>query len=99
AGDGAADVLTIAAALGLRRGELFALRWADVDFERGLVKIHATNHRARISERTKTEAGERSVPLFESARKVLAAHKLATRFDRPEDFVFANSVGTPMDPG
>jgi integrase len=37
--------------------------------------------------------------LFESARKVLAARKLRTRFGRPEDFVFGSVVGTPLDPG
>jgi integrase len=84
---------------GLRRGELFALTWADIDFEKRMIRVHATNHRARIEESTKTEAGERFVPLFDSARKVLAARKLRCEYNQPVDFVFGNSVGTAMDPG
>ena len=38
------------------------------------------------------------MPLFESARKALAARKLATRFNRDEDFVFSTVVGTPLNP-
>jgi integrase len=94
----ARDVLLVAASLGLRRGELLALRWADVDFEARLVRVHATNDAGLVSETTKTEAGERSVPLFESARKALAARKLRTRFNRDEDYVFATAVGTPLNP-
>jgi integrase len=94
----ARDVLLVAASLGLRRGELLALRWADVDFEQRLVRVHATNDAGTVSETTKTEAGERSVPLFESARRSLAARKLATRFNRDFDFVFTTAVGTPLNP-
>jgi integrase len=50
-----------------------------------------------VSETTKTEAGERSLPLFESARKALAALKLRSRFTRDQDFVFATAVGTPLN--
>ena len=40
------------------------------------------------------------MPLFDSARKVLAARKLRSReYNRPEDFVFGSTVGTPMEPG
>lgn len=94
----ARDAMVVATATGVRRGELFAMRWDDVDWERRTIRIHATNHGARVEETTKTEAGERTVPLFESARKVLAARKLRTRFDQPQDFVFGTSVGTPTDP-
>lgn len=39
------------------------------------------------------------MPLFDSARKVLAARKLRTgEYNRPSDFVFSTSVGTPVDP-
>ena len=77
----AREAITVAAVTGLRRGELFALRWEDVDFRARTIRVHATNHRAQITENTKTEAGERFVPLFESARKVLVARKLRTRFN------------------
>jgi integrase len=95
----AREPITVAAVTGLRRGELLALRWEGVAFTARTIRVHATNHRGRISEHTKTEAGERFVPLFESARKVLAARKLRIGYSRPTDLVFGNVVGTPMDPG
>jgi integrase len=94
----ARPVFVVAAVCGLRRGELFALRWADVDFESGMLHVHASNYGGAITA-TKTEAGERFVPLFQSARAALAEAKLRSRFARPEDFVFATAVGTPLDPG
>ena len=97
----APEALTLAAALGLRRGELFALRWSDVDFKAALVRVHATNERAVLTETTKSEAGERAVPLFESARRVFRARQLRLdpRLCRPDVPVFATAVGTPLDPG
>jgi integrase len=62
--------------------------------------VRRSNYRAEIAE-TKTEAGERNVPLFESVRKVLAARKLRVeaQFTSPGDYVFASKVGTAIDPG
>jgi integrase len=58
-------VIHTVAALGLRRGEAFALRWRDIDFDERIVHVHATNHRDRIADRTKTTAGRLpGAPLF-----------------------------------
>lgn len=71
-----------------------------MDFDARLVRVHATNDRGAIIETTKSEAGERAVPLFESARKVLAARKLRTKtYVRDEDVVFGTVLGTPLEPG
>jgi len=51
-----------AAAGGLRRGEVFALRRADVDFAGPEITVR----------RSKTDAGSRTVPMFRSVRKDLA---------------------------
>jgi integrase len=66
--------------------------------ESGMLHVHASNYGGAVTA-TKTEAGERFVPLFQSARAALAEAKLRSRFARPEDFVFATAVGTPLDPG
>jgi hypothetical protein len=56
--------ITVLASLGLRRGELFALRWSAVSFDEQLVYVRATNHRGVVTERTKSKAGTRIAPLF-----------------------------------
>jgi integrase len=90
--------ILLAAIAGLRRGEIFALRWADVDFERRIIRVHASNQGAGLVTETKTAAGERLVPMFGSLRAVLLEHKAATPFKRPEDFLFATPAGTPESP-
>ncbi len=94
----AQDAILVASATGLRRGELFGLTWADVDFDQRIITVRQSNYGAEIST-TKTSAGERTVPLFESVRKVLLARKIKTRFSDPDDYVFASTIGTPLDPG
>jgi integrase len=88
ASDEARPVFELAASLGLRRAELLALTWADLDFESR--EIHV-----RVS---KTEAGERAVPMFGSARRVLLEQKARSPFKRPHDLVFPTVVGTPEQP-
>jgi integrase len=93
----AAAIFTLAASLGLRRGELYALRWEAVDFAAGLVHVVASNDRGVITP-TKTAAGERVVPMFGSARLVLLEQKARSRWSRPHDLVFPTAVGTPQNP-
>ena len=58
-------VVILAIHTGMRRGELLSLRWANVDFERGL--IHVMN-----SQREKTKSGHsRSIPMNQIARREL----------------------------
>jgi integrase len=92
-----AAIFTLAASLGLRRGELYALRWNAVDFAAGLVRVVTSNDRGVITA-TKTAAGERVVPMFGSARLVLLEQKARSRWSRPHDLVFPTAVGTPQNP-
>ena len=58
-------VVILAIHTGMRRGELLSLRWANVDFERGL--IHVMN-----SQREQTKSGHsRSIPMNGIARREL----------------------------
>jgi integrase len=90
--------ILLAATAGLRRGEIFALRWDDVDFDARTIRVHASNHGAGLITETKTAAGERLVPMFGSVRAVLLEHKAATAFKQPDDLLFATMFGTPESP-
>ncbi|MGH3015110.1 MAG: tyrosine-type recombinase/integrase, partial [Gaiellaceae bacterium] len=60
----------VALATGLRLGELRGLRWGDVDFERSVIRVGQAYSR-RTLKRPKTDAGNRSVPLFASAEAAM----------------------------
>jgi integrase len=79
--------MELAASTGLRRGELFALRWQQIDFAER--RIHVVE--------SKTDAGERIVPMFGSARQVLLEQRARSRFKAPQHFVFCTAAGTAVD--
>jgi integrase len=77
---------------GLRASELRGLRWSDVDLKRG--EIHVRQRADRYSEvgRTKSEAGERMVPLPPMVTAALREQRLASP-PNDQGIVFANSRG------
>lgn len=67
-----ANILRMALFTGMRRGELFKLRWDDIDFERGFIQI-----------RDPKGGPGQEIPLNKAAREVLASHP---RSDSPYIF-------------
>jgi len=59
----AANIMRMALYTGMRRGELFKLKWADVDFDRGFITIQ--NPKGGVSQK---------IPLNDQARAVLKNH-------------------------
>ena len=82
---------------GLRLQELLALRWIDVDRERG--ELHVRNQLSRkgaVLKPLKTNAGKRDVALMPELAALLRRHELASRHSHPEGFVFAGAAGKPL---
>ncbi len=81
---------------GLRRGELIALRWEDVDLGRGLIRVERSwDVRAGVIG-PKSRAGRRKVPIAAVLRDYLDEHKLAT--ERSEGLVFGRTESRPFEP-
>src|SRR5581483_2594073 len=68
----------------MRISEALALRWEDVDFQAGLIRVRAG----------KTENAAREIVLIPSLRRLLLEHRLA---QRPSELVFCSDQGKPLD--
>jgi integrase len=90
--------LRIAAATGLREGELFALRWRDVDLKGKLIRICRQYTHGEFVEFPKTDAGARDIGIDAKLAAELAAWKLQQKAERREDesLVIATSTGEPL---
>lgn len=100
----------VALLLGLRQGELLALRWADIDLEARTITIRGAVQRQKLPEGsklvfvpTKTERGMRVLPLLPPLDQVLARHLARQDQERCQtsweenDLVFPNTVGRPIE--
>jgi integrase len=94
---------------GLRRGEVLGLRWADIDFDAGVIHVRQQLQRVRGELRlgpVKTHAGQRNLPLLSLARQALEAQiglQARYRLDMgpawpSTDFVFTSRTGRPIEP-
>lgn len=107
---GQTPVWRLLAYTGMRRGELLALRWRDVDLDAG--RLHVRRSRSGYREKgqgmvihegiTKTGRG-RVVDLDPGTIEVLKAYRLARgtlalQLIRPDAYVVANEDGLPIHP-
>jgi integrase len=83
---------------GLRRGELRALRWTDVDLDARRIRVEREwdDHEGELDE-AKSEAGRRTVPLVPQLVVELRAHLLRTG-RRGDALVFGRTDTEPFIP-
>lgn len=103
-------LLIVALTTGMRRGELLALRWDDVDFENGLLYVrHTMNHITGLGYvvgEPKSWAGRRTIVLSEVTIKALRVHREQQEQSRAlagekwldQGIVFCNTVGNFLNP-
>jgi integrase len=94
------DLVFFMLATGVRIGEALAVVWSEVDFDAGTVKITSTLIRVKgeglLRKGTKSRAGERTLPLPESAVALLRRRFMTgARLDQP---VFPSVDGGFRDP-
>lgn len=79
---------------GLRRGELRALLWNDVDLADGLIRVERSMSGHGETHDPKSRAGRRGVPIVATLRDLLVEHKLAAR--RDTGLVFGSTATQPF---
>ena len=86
-----------AAMTGLRQGELIALRWKDVDWKAGLIRVRRNYTRGRFGT-PKTKRSSRSVPMPERVAAALKEHFKRSNYTGTDDLVFCHpETGGPFD--
>jgi integrase len=92
-----AELVRLAAYAGLRRGELVALRWRDVDFAgQKLIVRRALSGETEV--RSTKSRRAREVPLPDQAAAALQRLRRRGEFTGLDDYVFANRFGRHLDP-
>ena len=107
ANDRLSALWSLAMYTGCRRGELLALGWSDLDFDRGTLTVR--RNLVRVKDHApqfgspKSERSRRTISLPSVAVAVLRAHKahqaqerLAARHWADNGLVFCTGVGTPL---
>jgi integrase len=92
-----AELVRVAAFAGLRRGELVALRWRDVDFVGQKIVVRRALSGATEVKSTKSRR-VREVPLPDQAAAALDRLSHRGEFIGPDDYVFCNRLGRRLDP-
>jgi integrase len=104
------SIVTIALTTGMRRGELCALQWRQIDLDAATIDVERsleqTNHGLRVKP-PKSRHGRRCISLPVSAIETLRTHRLRQTELRlalglgrlgPEDLVFCLEDGSPLPP-
>ncbi|HEU4973587.1 MAG TPA: tyrosine-type recombinase/integrase [Baekduia sp.] len=86
-----ADLAFVMAATGLRIGEAFGLTWGDF-------RANDDGRPALVVRKSKTAAGERTVPLSPASVRRLTARRSEVKHGRNGDPMFATRFGTHLDP-
>ena len=90
------ELVRVAAYTGLRRGELVALRWRDVDFARRKIVVRRAVSGGVEAASTKSRRA-REVPLPDQAAGALDRLSQRGDFTSSDDYVFVNRLGRRLD--
>jgi integrase len=95
---------------GMRKGEILGLKWSDLDWNKGTIRVQRQVQRVTgqgmVFNPPKTISGRRSIQLGEETLQVLRKHlsqqqvERATNGERWRDFglMFPSTIGTPQSP-
>jgi integrase len=90
-------LLLVAATCGLRQGELVALRWRDVDWTAGVIRVRRNFTRGHWGA-PKSRRSSRAVPMIARTAGALDRLFKSSRFQEDDDLVFAHpELGSVLD--
>jgi integrase len=90
-------MVSLALLSGLRRGELFALRWRDLNEQARMLTVREAVYEGCF-DTPKTAAGIRQIPLSDGALRLVSDWKARAKRTEPEALVFSTWSGKPISP-
>lgn len=93
----AKDLIVVGAMTGIRRGEMLALRWHDLDFDKSVLHVRRNYTRGQFHE-PKTQSSTRAVSLAKSVVQILKERYLRKGSPSPGKLLFDRGDGRPIDP-
>lgn len=90
------NMILFASYSGVRRGELLALRWSDIDFAKGTILVERAWQQATRSIGTPKNGQARVAPLFEQA--ALALRNTERHMSPEDDLIWYSSRGKKIEP-
>lgn len=82
---------------GMRRGELVALRWGDVDWQSGRIWVRRNANRHGDFQEPKSRGSVRAIAMPASLVSALRLHRMASLFKGEDDLIFSTAKGTLLD--
>jgi len=96
-GDRLEALYVLAVTTGMRIGEIFGLKWSDVDLEAGILRVRRTVAADGTVNPPKTASGRRTVRLSTLAVRALSEHPRVAVEGQPQ-WIFSSGAGTPINP-
>ena len=90
-------LVSLALLTGMRRGELFALRWKNLDIQGGCLNVEQAVYDG-VFDTPKTPASRRKLPLSANGLEMLISWKQRSKRTTPYDLIFATRTGKPISP-
>ena len=81
---------------GMREGELLAIKWSDIDFKNGKLKVQRQYTQGELKETLKTSSSYRTIDICPTLIKILKEHRLQQ--GKINTFVFTNTKGNLHNP-
>lgn len=105
-----AGLYHLAVVTGMREGELFGLKWSDIQWSAGVIsvqrQVQRVPHKGWSFIEPKTKAGRRTIRIGPGVIDALRQHKVRQQLEKQYaggrwvdyDLIFPNSVGNPLEP-
>lgn len=81
---------------GMREGELLAMKWSDIDFKNGKLKVQRQYTQGELKETLKTSSSYRTIDICPTLIRILKEYRVQR--GKISEYVFTNSKGNLHNP-